>query len=167
MMTLWSTIITGVVGIAGIAGAILAARITATNQTSNLIFSINEDRIRSRIADKRQVYAKFTASVNENIAMTIAACYLEVDEEKRRRSIIEIIPTRRLEYNYLGELELIAPEEVTSQAKALVRFVNEKMLDEAITSAEFLNSPDFQSVDDQIDEMQDRLFKAMRSDLGD
>ena len=45
-MTLWPTLITGLIGVAGIGGSILSARITTRSQTANLMLSISEEKER-------------------------------------------------------------------------------------------------------------------------
>ncbi len=71
-MTLWLTLITGLVGVAGIAGTILSARLTSRSQTANLMLSISEERKRARVTDRRQVYASFMAILNK-VAIGAAA----------------------------------------------------------------------------------------------
>lgn len=164
-MNLWPTLITGLVGVAGIAGTILAARMTARNQTANLMLSISEERNRARIADKRQVYANFIASVNETILATGHAYYSETDPGERDAALIRALPERGAIYHRAGEVELIAPEEVTSQAVAMTRLVM-SYSDELMKYAGKVPEAVIETLYERGSEMEKQLFKAMRADLG-
>lgn len=65
-MVSWTTLITGIVGaVIGVAGTSLGAWLTGRTQTANLQLSIDAERERTRIADKRQTYARCLASLTD------------------------------------------------------------------------------------------------------
>ena len=165
IMTLWPSLITGTVGVAGIAGTILAAQLTARNQTANLAVSINEERNRSRLSDKRQVYANFMTSLHENLLAWTLASYAETDTGERAVAILGAMPGRVTIYNRLSELELIGSEEVISQARALAKFVGD-FFNKLTENADTPQLPVINSFDAQYDQMEKQLYKAMRADLG-
>ena len=65
-MVSWTTLITGIVGaVIGVAGTSLGAWLTGKTQTANLRVSIDAERERARVADKRQTYARCLTSLTE------------------------------------------------------------------------------------------------------
>jgi hypothetical protein len=164
-MTLWPTLITGLVGVAGITGTILAARMTARAQTANLMLSINKDRERVQLADKRQVYANFISSMHDIILTAIVVRYSETDPQKKLKALINALPAQGVIYNRLGELELIAPEEVISQARAFVKFIM-GFVHEILENANALEEEKLDLADTQMEKMEKELSEIMRTDLG-
>src|SRR5580698_1884978 len=101
-MSIWPTVITGVVGVAGIVGTVLAARIAASSQTANLLLSMNEERSRARLVDKRQVYANFVTAAHEADFM-ITWVYLGRSQGKEDVPISELYKLRAAMYSRLSE----------------------------------------------------------------
>jgi hypothetical protein len=162
-MTIWTIVISALAVVAGIAGAILSAQLTAKNQTANLIRSMSEERNRARDADKRQVYANFLAVVNEFSIGTTGAYAMETDPEKQTGVILGALPKRGTIYSRLSELELIAPDEVSSHAQTLVSRVMD-LQDELLQGSRPRGSrPRNVSL---IDETEKKLLKVMRANLG-
>ena len=122
VLSIWPTVITGVVGVVGIAGTILAARIAASSQTANLMLSMNEERSRSRFVDKRQVYANFVTATHEATLM-MTWVHLGRSQGKEDVPISELYKLRAAMYSRLSEVELVGSEQVISRAQALSRFV--------------------------------------------
>jgi hypothetical protein len=169
-MSIWPTVITGVVGVAGITGTILAARIAASTQTANLMRSMSEERSRARLVDKRQVYANFITAAHE-AHLTITWVFVGRLKEEENAPIAELYKLRAAMYSHLSEIELVGSEEVISRAQALSRFVTRYFA--------FLIEPDQVKFDnllkkaharlpesESLSEVEKRLNEAMRADLG-
>lgn len=166
-MSLWPTFITGVVGVAGILGTIVAARMTARSQTANLMLSINEERGRAQVVDKRQVYARFTASIQEYIHEITAAYFYTSEAEKLLQAVRETIPARSKVYNGLYELYLIAPEEIVSQAGELNEYVMGNYTGTLMDIKEGSEQvAAMEPLDAKANTLQEQLLKIMRADLG-
>ena len=59
-MAAWETLVAGISGgLVGVGGTYLGAWRTGRTQTTNLKLSIEAEREQARLADKRQVYARF------------------------------------------------------------------------------------------------------------
>lgn len=166
-MSLWPTFITGVVGVAGILGTIVAARMTTKSQTANLLLSFNEERRRAQRTEKRQVYAEFLASIHE-VVDTTTASHFTGDMQKVLDAILhEVLPVRSQVYTRLGTLELIARDEVTSQARAIADYVCGSYGDLTLKIKKGTRKlEELETADKLIDEMEAQLLKAMRADLG-
>lgn len=122
-MSIWPTIVTGVVGVVGIIGTILAARITASRQTANLLLSLNEERNRARLIDKRQAYANFITATHEADLMIMWVGLARSQGKKEDVPISELYKLRAAMYSRLSEVELVGSEEVISRAQAMSRYV--------------------------------------------
>jgi hypothetical protein len=63
----WATVvptaITGLLGLAGIGGTLLSARLTSKSDAENLRTSISAEDARSRVVEKRRIYAKCLAAL--------------------------------------------------------------------------------------------------------
>lgn len=166
-VSIWPTVITGVVGVVGIVGTILAARITASSQTANLMLSLNEERGRARLVDKRQVYANFIAAAHE-AHLTMTWVILGRSQAKEQVSISELYKLRSAMYSRLSEVELVGSEEVISTAQAMSRYVTNffgSLIEPDLVDS---NVPPMarQPVSEPLDEVEKRLNEAMRADLG-
>lgn len=168
-MALWAALITGAVGVAGIAGTILAARMVARNQTSNLVLSINEQRDSARLVDKRQAYANYMAALHRFEVMMMATMaevyYIETDPEKIRSAVLEIFAKNSAIYDRLSELELIGSEAVIIQAQALKSRVMSFMAEIPVDDNGVIDIPAVESWDAQIDQLEKELHKTMRAEL--
>jgi len=157
-MSIWPNLITALVGVAGIGGSILSSRLTAKSQKENLMLSISENRNDTRVEDKRQVYASFMATLNE-ITMGAAAAYrMETDPIKRASAVREANIARGAVYSRLSTLELVAREEISSQARTLTDLAME-VLEQLAADIRPQNAP-------VIDEKEKELLMAMQEDLG-
>jgi hypothetical protein len=165
-MSLWPIFITGVVGVAGILGTIFVARMTTRNQTANLMLSINEERRRAQRTEKRQVYAEYLASVQGVVDSTMVA-YHHKDLQNVMDAILqEVRPARSNVNTRLGELELIAGEEVTSQAQAFTDYACTSFSTVVLGIKQGdLTIAELKTADEVMEEMKAQLLKAMRADL--
>jgi hypothetical protein len=164
-MILWPTFVTGAVGVAGIIGTILAARLTARSQTAGLVLYLTEQRERTRLADKRQVYANFLAGLGEVVSAAASAYYMEIVPEEKPGIVFRTSQARDNAFLRLGELELIAPKEVVFLAH--VAFDLE--LDFSAQTVRNIDSLDESIIDSfsaRIHEADKRLYESMRTDLG-
>ena len=168
-MDLWAALITGVVGVAGIAGTILAAQMTARNQTSNLVFSINEQRNNARLEDKRKVYANFIAALHRFEAMMIAvlmnAYYTKTDSDKLPVIVVETYEKNTAIFDRLSELELVGSETVIAQAQALKSCVMGFFDQFPFDDNGAIDLLAVQSWDEQTDQLEKELQKSMRVEL--
>ena len=166
-MSMLPTVITGVVGVAGIIGTILAARITAGSQTANLMLSLNDERSRARLVDKRQVYANFIAAAHEAHFM-MTWVYVEKKRAKEQVPISELYKLRAVMASRLSEIELVGTEEVISSAQALSRYVTQYFASLIeIDLVAFIDPPETRMpVNVPLEEVEKRLNEAMRVDLG-
>lgn len=166
-MSIWPTVITGVVGVAGIVGTVLAARIAASSQTANLLLSMNEERSRARLVDKRQVYADFVTAAHEADFM-ITWVYLGRSQGKEDVPISELYKLRAAMYSRLSEVELVGTEEVISRAQALSRYVTQYF--SGLVEVDLVDNVDPPMtrlrVSEPLSEIEKRLSEAMRADLG-
>jgi hypothetical protein len=85
--------------------------------------------------------------------------------QERLKALINALPTQGIIYNRLTELELIAPQEVISQAHTVVKFVM-NFIHEILENANALEEEKLNFVDTQMEEMEKRLSETMRTDLG-
>jgi hypothetical protein len=167
-MSLWPTVITGAVGVAGIIGTILVARMTARSQTANLMLSLNEQRERARLVDKRQVYANFIAAAHE-ADLTMMSVSIGRLLEKEQVSIAELYKLRAAMYSRLSEVELVGSEEVISRAQALSRSVTQffgRLIEKDLADVAELPKKTGSTVSEPLNELEKRLNEAMRADLG-
>ena len=167
-MSIWPTVITGVVGVAGIIGTILAARITASRQTANLLFSLTEERNRARLVDKRQVYANFITAAHEADLM-IMWVYIARSQGKEDVPISELYKLRAAMYSRLSEVELVGSEEVISRAQAMSRYVTQSsasLINPYLVEVDNLSKEARPPGSDPLQEAEKRLNEAMRADLG-
>jgi hypothetical protein len=167
-MSIWPTVVTGVVGVAGIIGTILAARMAANSQTANLLLSLNEERSRARLVDKRQVYANFITAAHEADLM-ITWVYLASSRRKEDVPISELYKLRAVMYSRLSEVELVGSEEVISRAQALSQWVTQsfaKLIEPKLVDSDDLPKETRLPVMEPLSEVEKRLNEAMRADLG-
>ena len=128
-MNLWPTLITGAVGVAGIVGTILAAQLTARSQAANLMITIDAERDRARVADKRQVYANFISALNELLVTTAVEKYKDGGAAKKPGAYWDRFSAGRSVYTRLSELELVGSKEIISRAREISDLVT-NFLDE-------------------------------------
>jgi hypothetical protein len=163
-MDLWAALITGVVGVAGIAGTILAAQMTARNQTANLVLSINEQRSNVRLGDKRQVYANFMAALHQFEAMRTEAMmstyYAKTGSDKLSGDVLDTAI-----FDRLSELELVGSELVITQAQALKSRVMNFFDDLPLDDNGAVDLTAVESWDEQTDRLETELQKTMRAEL--
>lgn len=152
-------LITGVVGIAGIVGSIVSARIARKSATENLRTSISAEDRRTRIAEKRRIYAAFVAAINVLVPAYIMNKNTQSTRDAGERKVPskDAVEALTSMLNTLAELELVAPENVTQYARQLRERSKDFMHDNIASSARIAYYNDTYS----------RLLKAMRADLGE
>jgi hypothetical protein len=116
-MVSWTTLITGIVGaVIGVAGTSLAAWLTGRTQTANLQLSIDAERERTRIADKRQTYARCLASLTDVVfeAAKLGDYSDGISPEDRRSLAVALHESLAPIVVAANEMRLIAPESLGS-----------------------------------------------------
>ena len=125
-MVSWTTLITGIAGgVIGVGGTSLGAWLTGRTQTANLKLSINAERERARIADKRQTYARCLASLTE---VVFAAAKLGdygdgVGPEERRSLVLALHESLAPMVVATNDMRLVAPESLGELADDVARKV--------------------------------------------
>lgn len=159
-MVLWSSIITGLVGVAGIAGALGAAWLSGQSATDNLRLRLTVEKEQAQLADRRATYASCLAAVNDMI--TVADSYRNSRSEKADRRKVaeqELKEARQLLFQRAGELWLIAPRNI----RQLAHRMEDALTDFAFEVDKGTSHPtDIEAVFRSRRE----LTKAMRADLG-
>lgn len=111
-MTDLSVIVTGIVGVAGIGGTILATRMMGKNQTANLILSINAQGEHNRLAEKRRIYARYQASLDN---IFFATGRLRIHGGERFKDNFDAMFTEYVElHSALSELRLISAQSLAN-----------------------------------------------------
>jgi hypothetical protein len=155
-MVPWPNLITGAVGVAGIGGTILAAWMTGKRQTANLMLSISADYGRNRLGDKRRIYARYQASLD---SLILAISRLDVLRRRRSMADDDLAALRAgltEMLSALGELRLIAPEELGQLAQEM-----------ASATADYAQHNSQPGDPSKLPEIRERLYVAMRADLGE
>jgi hypothetical protein len=153
-------ILTGVlVGSAsGIGGAICGAWMTARSNLPALKLSINAERERARLADKRQVYARYMASLTDVIvAGSKLGDSVDVSPEEHKAMAVALADSEGPMIAAMSEVKLIAPDDLGRLADEVASKVSRAMgaLEQDVNS-DFVFAP-----------LSERLLKAMRADLGE
>lgn len=126
----WGTVIpaavAGAVGVAGIGGTLLSARMTGKSNADILRTSIIAEDARARNAEKRAVYAKFLAAINEMIQVRARMDTYKANDPKGEipRDVDEqsaLTFVSAMSAN--AELELISPAEVREPARELLDII--------------------------------------------
>ncbi len=118
----WTIVVTGIVGIAGIGGTLLSARMASKSAAENLRTSISADEARSKVAEKRRIYANcltaFTAHTHAAGCLALGAeqppagcAALEEDCDR----------TRAAAMNAASEVYLIGSPEVIKLANRVIK----------------------------------------------
>src|SRR5271156_2727628 len=125
----WVTIILPVVtGFVGILGTGLGTWLTGRKQTLNLQLSISAEEARLRRDEKRQVYAAFLASINQEV--TALARYRNSKTHKMLElPWPEVLQAGTISSNNLLELALIAPDNIVKYANDLSIWIGKLNVD--------------------------------------
>ena len=159
-MVSWATVITGIVGgVIGVGGTSLGAWLTGRTQTANLKLSIDAERERAQLADKRQTYARCLASLTE---VVFAGAKLDdygghVSAEERRSLVLALHETLAPMVVATNDMRLVASESLGELADDVARKVALAVgeIERGIDS-DFVFAP-----------LRQQLYQAMRGDLGD
>lgn len=151
-MVPWPNLITGAVGVAGIGGTILAAWMTGKRQTANLKLNIDAENNRHRLAEKRRIYAKYQASL-DNLIILITRLQVLGHGQRFKDSLADLGTGLGDMHSALSELSLIAPPQLGKIA--------EEMASAMTDSAERPDDPN------DLPKIRKRLHEAMRADLGE
>jgi hypothetical protein len=162
----WANIITGLVGVAGIGGTLWQGkrarqaasadlRISLSAAAVNLQTTISAENDRSRLVDKRGVYAGFMAAA-ENL-MLLGGTLAELEQEESDKSSLKLaidVAMRELYMKFM-ELWLVAPSDVWRPAMDLVAQLGSgrTRLTESLWMGEYSH-------------LQGLCLDAMRADLG-
>jgi hypothetical protein len=111
----WSTFVAGAVGIAGIAGSVISARLASQSQSSDLLTSINAENVRSRVAEKRRIYARFLACANDLATKGLAQAYRAATAEKTSEFAAAVAALLTAQ----SEVELVGPRGVSQLASRM------------------------------------------------
>jgi hypothetical protein len=150
-------IITGAVGLAGIGGTILAARMTGTSQIAGLKLSISAENDRSRLAEKRTIYATCLASFEAMRERVVIFKLLDTEASQNKPSAWATAVAQAASDVAIAvaQLKLIAPATVGPLADALADFLRE-----APTTMDDYRAADYI-------QRRGQLCDAMRADLGE
>jgi len=145
------TAIAGAVGLAGIGGTLLSARMTSKSDVKNLRISIRAEDARTRLADRRRIYAGCVAALTAYSDATVANNPKPLLAEQRAELEYDVGRTRLAAQVAVSEVDLIAPPEVAIMAHRAAQAVLQAGKTENIASigAPIVN-----------------LTMAMRRDLG-
>lgn len=159
--TVVSSAVTGVVGVAGIGAALISSRSERSAQIKRIQVSIDAEDKRARLNEKRRIYALYLASLDKSIEATgkLATYGAAVSKEERRAMVFQQGEALTAMVSLSYELLLIAPESVG------------RLADEAcaILSVEAATIEDGREsdIDDEFVEAREKLYRAMREDLGE
>jgi hypothetical protein len=158
-MVSWTTVITGLVsGVIGVVGTSLGAWLTGRTQTANLQLSIDAERERARIADKRQTYARCLASLTDVVVATakLDEYGADVGPEERRSLVFASHDSLAPMFVAMNEMRLVAPESLGKLVDNIMREVTHWSGQvELGVESEFEFAP-----------LREQLYQAMRADLG-
>jgi len=156
-------IVIGVVGLAGIVATYWQGKRAAEAASENLRSSIDAENERTRLAEKRRIYAAcqaaFTAMRIESITHRVA---YQPPSNQRQRDAAELAlnQARRAMLKATGELLLIAPTGVRKIAADLTDSYLSYIT--ATVRGASLDEPT-----EPAGHMQNQLYGAMRADLGE
>jgi hypothetical protein len=111
-----SVAITAAVGIAGVAGAIIAARIAGDSARESTRLTITAEADRARLADKRQLYARFMTVFSNAVTAAMEAKSAGPDSPDFAKYAAAINDAISLK----NEVSLIAPEPTTTIASEAI-----------------------------------------------
>jgi hypothetical protein len=158
-------IVTGVVvgSASGILGTICGAWLTARSQMAGLVLQITAEDERSKITDKRRVYAEFHAALDNLIIgnQPIKDSWATSSQDERGIMRAKVDAGLIALFTALSAVKLIAPKAISERAATLAQL----MIDEAegLLYDEANDQDDF---GDDFLKQRSKLYRAMRSDLG-
>ena len=132
--------------------------------TEQLVVSINAEDKRAYVAEKRRIYAKALAAMNEVVSAATAYRVARSDassEEERKPIVARQTKAQEDMFGATGELSLIAPRDVAEKADAL----QNAMVQFMVASHRGAPFADPKAVD--IGVMRTALHRSMRIDLGE
>jgi hypothetical protein len=144
---------TAIVGMAGIAATYLSGRRALIAQSRNMELQIGAERERTRLADKRRIYAAFIAATSRYVAAAQSLAVARVKNAAGSRVTVlrsELDQAMTAMLSILGEIRLIAPEKLVIFSLEVVQKVT--------TTADLT---------DTFPELRDVLYELMRADLGE
>lgn len=154
-----ASIATGVAIVAGTFGTIWQSRRADRAAASNLQVTIDSERYRARIAEKRRIYAAYLGSLI-SVAGEIRnfeSCGPEMSEEDRLANRTGVVHADAHAMDVMCELTLIAPPDLARKAtlagQNVSNYADGVVLGEG--GAQNLNA------------LRNRLCEAMRADLGE
>lgn len=157
-MGLWSTLVTGLVGIAGIVGAIVSSWLAAKSSAANVRLGIAAENERTALADRRHTYASCMTALSALLTAAIDHRNMAVREDKLLADS-KVDAAFDTMYQRASELWLIAPPEVRRTAHRAVNAVTEFV---AATHNHSHEGPDVEA----LFKLRRNLSTAMREDLG-
>jgi hypothetical protein len=174
-VTSWDVVVTGAVGIAGIAGTMWQGKKSRESQSKDLKLSIDaaadnlrlnvkaEDE-RARVNEKRRIYARFVASLDnlEKAAFDYRESLFSPDGQRPKTE--DYLKASQALTNALAELMLIAPENVGTLARNSAMY----FWDLVANKSDIAKYPArLSELAAEYGKLADRLYDVMRADLGE
>jgi hypothetical protein len=160
----WPTIVTGVVGVAGIIGTYWQGKRAREATSQDLRDSLRAETDRALKADRRSVYATFTATVSKMLnADTLLDIEWNATEEATKHEALRAahVPTMTELYAAYAEVRLVAPSTISDQALAIV-----DLFSKHFNALIYNKAPDGNAIRDDIRGRRSPLYEAMRADIG-